>query len=49
MTEIVIDSSCLLEFLLNKKGKDIVEKTVGNSKLLAPDCLPYEIGDAICR
>ena len=49
MTEIVIDSSCLLEFLLNKKGKDIVEKTVGNSRLLAPDCLPYEIGDAICR
>lgn len=49
MSEIVIDSSCILDFLLNQQGKEIVQKTVGNSRLIAPDCLPCEIGDAINR
>ena len=49
MNEIIIDSSCILEFLLNKEGKEIVQKTVGNSRLVAPDCLTYEIVDSICR
>ena len=47
MHEIVIDSSCILEFLLNQKSKEIVQKTVGSSRLVAPDCLPCQIGDAI--
>ena len=49
MDEIVIDSSCILDFLLNQNAKEFVQKTVGNSRLVAPDCLPYEIGDSISR
>lgn len=49
MGEIVIDSSCILEFLLNQKGKEIVLNSVGSSRLVAPDCLPCEIGDAISK
>ena len=49
MNEIVIDSSCILDFLLNQKRKELVFKTVGNSRLVAPDCLPCEIGNSISR
>ena len=49
MNEIVIDASCILEFLLNQNGKDTVIKTVGIAQLVAPNCLPYEIGNAISK
>ena len=49
MNEIVIDSSCILDFLLNQKRKELVFKTVGNSRLVGPDCLPCEIGNSISR
>ena len=47
MSEIVIDTSSILDFLLNQKRKEIILKTVGNSRLVAPSCLPYEIGESI--
>lgn len=49
MNELVIDASCILEFLLNQKNKDSVVKTVGLARLVAPSCLPFEIGNAISK
>ncbi|SFI99128.1 Predicted nucleic acid-binding protein, contains PIN domain [Treponema bryantii] len=49
MSEIIIDSVCILEFLLNRKSKEVVQNTVGKSRLLAPDCLPCEIGNAVSK
>ncbi len=49
MNEIVIDASCILEFLLNQNDKDTVIKTVGTAQLVAPNCLPYEIGNAVSK
>ena len=49
MSELVIDASCILEFLLNKTNKDSVVKTVGSARLVAPSCLPFEVGNAISK
>ncbi len=49
MNELVIDASCILEFLLNQTNKDSVVKTVGSARLVAPSCLPFEIGNAISK
>ena len=49
MNELVIDASCILEFLLNQNGKDSVVNTVGAARLVAPSCLPFEIGNAISK
>ena len=49
MNELVIDASCILEFLLNQTNKDTVVKTVGVACLIAPACLPFEIGNAISK
>ena len=49
MNELVIDASCILEFLLNQTNKDSVVKTVGTARLVAPSCLPFEIGNAISK
>ena len=49
MNELVIDASCILEFLLNQTNKDSVVKTVGAARLVAPSCLPFEIGNAISK
>ena len=49
VNEIVIDSSGILEFLLNQKSKDVVKQSVGISRLVAPDCLPCQIGEAISK
>ncbi len=49
MNELVIDASCILEYLLNQENKDSIVNKVGNSKLIAPACLPFEIGNAISK
>ena len=49
MNELVIDASCILEFLLNQTNKDSVVKTVGAARLVAPSCLPFEIGNAVSK
>lgn len=49
MKEIIIDSTCILGFLLNRKSKDFVQKKVGTARLVAPDCLPCEVGNAISK
>ena len=49
MNDIVIDASCILEFLLNQNGKDFVVRQVGDLQLVAPQCLPYEVGNAVSK
>lgn len=49
MNELVIDASCILEFLLNQDNKDYIVAKVSNSKLVAPDCMGFEIGNAITK
>ena len=49
MNEIVIDASCILEFLFNQADKESVLKTVGTAQLVAPNCLPFEIGNAVSK
>ena len=49
MNEIIIDSICILEFLLNHKFQEIIQRTVGNSQLVAPECLSYEVGNAVSK
>ncbi|MCR4940386.1 MAG: type II toxin-antitoxin system VapC family toxin [Treponemataceae bacterium] len=49
MNEIVIDASCILEFLLNQGKKDSVVQTVGFARIIAPACISYEIGNAISK
>ena len=49
MNEIVIDASCIFEFLFNQADKESVVKTVGMSQLVAPNCLPFEIGNAVSK
>ena len=49
MSDIVIDASCILEFLLNQQNKAVVIEKVSNNTLVAPACLPYEIGNAISK
>lgn len=49
MSDIVIDASCVLSFLLNQEGSENVVSTVGENKLVAPSCLPFEIGNAISK
>ena len=49
MHELVIDASCILEYLLNQENKDSIVAKVANSKLIAPTCLPFEIGNAISK
>lgn len=49
MSDIVIDASCVLSVLLNHEdGQDVIAK-VGDSQLVAPACLPYEIGNAVSK
>ena len=49
MKDIVIDASCILEFLLNQDAKNLVVQKVGSSQLVAPQCLPYEVGNAVSK
>lgn len=49
MSEIVIDASCILSYLLNQDGSENVVATVGENELIAPSCLPYEIGNALSK
>ena len=49
MKDIVIDASCILEFLLNQDAKNLVIQKVGASQLVAPQCLPYEVGNAVSK
>ena len=49
MDELIIDASCILEYLLNQENKDTIVNKVSNSKLVAPSCLPFEIGNAISK
>ena len=49
MKDIVIDASCILEYLLNQESKNLVVETVGDYQLVAPQCLPYEIGNAVSK
>ena len=49
MKEIVIDASCILEFLLNQESKDFVTQKVDSLNLIAPQCLPYEVGNAVSK
>ena len=49
MDDIVIDASCVLEFLLNQESKDLVVRKVGERSLVAPHCMPYEIGNAVSK
>ena len=49
MKDIVIDASCILEFLLNQESKNLVVEKVGNYQLVAPQCMPYEIGNAVSK
>ncbi len=49
MNDIVIDASCILEFLLDQDAKDSVIMKVGESQLVAPKCLPFEIGNAVSK
>ena len=49
MSDIVIDASCVLSFLLNQKGSKNVVSIVGENQLVAPSCLPFEIGNAISK
>ncbi|MCR4940872.1 MAG: type II toxin-antitoxin system VapC family toxin, partial [Treponemataceae bacterium] len=49
MDDIVIDASCVLEFLLNQESKDFVVRKVGERNLVAPQCMTYEIGNAVSK
>ena len=49
MKDLVVDASCILEFLLNQQGKDFVVQQIGSKGLVAPQCLPYEIGNAVSK
>ena len=49
MKDIVIDASCILEFLLNQEAKNQIIQKVGSAQLVAPQCLKYEIGDALSK
>lgn len=49
VNEIVIDASCILEYLLNQSEKNKVLLTVGTARLVAPNCIPFEIGNAISK
>jgi len=49
MSDIVIDASCVLSFLLNEEGSEDVVSVVGNNQLVAPSCLPFEIGNAVSK
>ncbi len=49
MSDIVIDASCVLSYLLNQEGSDDVVSIVGENRLVAPSCLPFEIGNAISK
>ena len=49
MSDIVINSSCVLSFLLNQEGSKKVVSIVGENQLVAPSYLPFEIGNAISK
>ena len=49
MSNIVIHASCVLSFLLNQEGSKNVVSIVGENQLVAPSCLPFEIGNAISK
>ncbi len=49
VSDIVIDASCVLSFLLNQEGSKNVVSIVGENQLVAPSCLPFEIGNAISK
>ena len=49
MKDIVIDASCILEFLLNQEAKNQIVQKVGSAQLVAPQCLQYEIGNALSK
>ena len=49
MKDIVIDASCILEILLNQEAKNQIVQKVGSAQLVAPQCLQYEIGNALSK
>lgn len=49
MKSIVIDASCILAFLLSQDDTNLVAKTTENKILIAPSCLPFEIGNALSK
>ena len=49
MNNIVIDASCILAFLLNQDDTNLIAKTTENKILIAPSCLPFEIGNALSK
>ena len=49
MKDILIDASCILEFLLNQEVKNQIVQKVGSAQLVAPQCLQYEIGNAVSK
>ena len=49
MKDIVIDASCILEFLLNQKAKNQIIQKIGSAQLVAPQCLQYEIGNVLSK
>lgn len=49
MSDILIHASCVLSFLLNQEGSKNVVSIVGENQLVAPSCLPFEIGNAISK
>ena len=49
VSDIVIDASCVISFLLNQEGSKNVVSIVGENQLVAPSCLPFEIGNAISK
>ena len=49
MKSIVIDASCILAFLLSQEDTNLVAKITENKILIAPTCLPFEIGNALSK
>ena len=45
--DIVIDASCILAILLGEDEASFVRQKTRGTKLFAPNCLPYEIGNSL--
>ncbi len=45
--EIIIDASCIISVLLEEDGCSEVREIARGRRLVAPACLPYEIGNSL--
>ena len=45
--DILIDASCIVAVLLDEEKGPVVEEKTKGASLIAPACLPYEIGNAL--